>query len=81
MNGVPIRWKLKAVLDENGITPYRLMQETGLAGSTIYRLTTGKTEGVQGKVLDKILTALHTLTGKTFSVCDVIEWEPFERSG
>jgi DNA-binding Xre family transcriptional regulator len=76
MDAMPIRWKLKEVLDESGITAYQLMKESGVAGSTIYRLTGGKTEGVQGKVLDSILTALHTLTGKTFDVGDVLEWRP-----
>jgi DNA-binding Xre family transcriptional regulator len=70
MDTMPIRWKLKEVLEESGITAYQLMKESGVAGSTIYRLTGGKTEGVQGKVLDSILTALHTLTGKTFDVGD-----------
>jgi DNA-binding Xre family transcriptional regulator len=76
MDSMPIRWKLKDVLNESGITAYQLMKESGLAGSTIYRLTGGKTEGVQGKVLDRILTALHRLTGKTFDVGDVLEWRP-----
>ena len=76
MDGMPIRWKLKELLEESGVTAYQLMKESGVAGSTIYRLTGGKTEGVQGKVLDSILTALHTLTGKTFDVGDVLEWRP-----
>jgi DNA-binding Xre family transcriptional regulator len=76
MKSMPIRWKLKEVLDQNRLTAYQLMKESGLAGSTIYRLTGGKTEGVQGKVLDSILTALHKLTGKTFDVGDVLEWRP-----
>jgi DNA-binding Xre family transcriptional regulator len=76
MDTMPIRWKLKEVLEESGITAYQLMKESGVAGSTIYRLTGGKTEGVQGKVLDSILTALYTLTGKTFDVGDVLEWRP-----
>lgn len=48
MKSMPIRWKLKEVLDQNRLTAYQLMKESGLAGSTIYRLTGGKTEGVQG---------------------------------
>lgn len=76
MDSVPIRWKLKEVLEQNGVTAYQLMQDTGLAGSTIYRITGGKTDAVQGKVLDRILTSLHTLTGKSFDVCDLLEWQP-----
>jgi DNA-binding Xre family transcriptional regulator len=76
MSSMPIRWKLKEVLEQNRLTAYQLMKETGLAGSTIYRITGGKTEGVQGKVLDRILTALHVLTGRAFDVGDVLEWRP-----
>ena len=78
MNGVPIQWKLKEVLEQNGVTAYQLMQDTGLAGSTVYRITGGKTDAVQGKVLDRILTSLHNLTGKTFGVGDLLEWHPEE---
>ncbi len=76
MDGMPIKWKLKEVLEQNGVTAYQLIQDTGLAGSTIYRITGGKTEAIQGKVLDRILTSLHTRTGKTFGVGDLLEWQP-----
>jgi DNA-binding Xre family transcriptional regulator len=71
-----IRWKLKEVLDEHGITPYRLMVDSGIANSTIYRLTNNKTDGVQGPVLDKILNSLYKLTGKRIGVGDVLEHTP-----
>jgi DNA-binding Xre family transcriptional regulator len=71
-----IRWKLKEVLHEHGITPYRLMVDSGIANSTIYRLTNNKTDGVQGPVLDKILNSLCKLTGKRISVGDVLEHIP-----
>jgi DNA-binding Xre family transcriptional regulator len=71
-----IRWKLKEVLEEHGITPYRLMVDSGIANSTIYRLTNNKTDGVQGPVLDKILNSLCKLTGKSIGVGDVLEHIP-----
>lgn len=76
-----IRWKLKEVLDEHGITPYRLMVDSGIANSTIYRLTNNKTDGVQGPVLDKILTSLCKLTGKRIGVGDVLEHVPPTNKG
>jgi DNA-binding Xre family transcriptional regulator len=76
-----IRWKLKEVLDEHGITPYRLMVDSGIANSTIYRLTNNKTDGVQGPVLDKILNSLCKLTGKRIGVGDVLEHIPPTRKG
>jgi DNA-binding Xre family transcriptional regulator len=71
-----IRWKLKEVLEEHSITPYRLMVDSGIANSTIYRLTNNKTDGVQGAVLDKILNSLCKLTGKRIGVGDVLEHVP-----
>lgn len=73
---VPLNWKLKEVLEANAITPYRFIQESALSPSTVYRITGGKTEGVQGKVLDEILSTLHRLTGKLYSPADVLHWQP-----
>jgi DNA-binding Xre family transcriptional regulator len=76
-----IRWKLKEVLEEHGITPYRLMVDSGIANSTIYRLTNHKTDSVQGPVLDKVLDSLCKLTGKRIGVGDVLEHTPSTRKG
>lgn len=73
---VPLNWKLKDLLEENDITPYRFIQESDLSASTIYRITGGRTEGVQGKVLDEILSTLHRLTGKIYGPSDVLHWQP-----
>jgi DNA-binding Xre family transcriptional regulator len=76
-----IRWKLKEVLEEHGITPYRLMVDSGIANSTIYRLTNNKTDSVQGPVLDKVLNSLCKLTGKRIGVGDVLEHVPSKKKG
>jgi DNA-binding Xre family transcriptional regulator len=76
-----IRWKLKEVLDKHGITPYRLMVDSGLANTTIYRLTNSKTASVQGPVLDKVLNSLCKLTGKRIGVGDVLEHIPANNKG
>jgi len=76
MQAVPLRWILKEILDEHDITPYRLIQESEVAASTVYRITGNRTDGVQGRVLDEILSTLYRLTGQRFSVCDVLEWAP-----
>ncbi len=78
MSAMPLRWKLKEVLAENELTAYRLFKHTGVAPSTVYRLTGNKTEGVQGRVLDDILTGLYELTGKRYDVGDLLTWEPEE---
>lgn len=76
MSTVPLHWKLKDVLDEEGITPYRFIQESSVSSTTIYRITGGRSVGVQGKILDEILSTLHRLTGKLYGPCDVLDWKP-----
>ena len=71
-----LHWKLKQVLDKEKVTPYRLIVTSGVAGSTIYRLVNNQTNAVDGNVLDKILNSLHVLTGKDFTINDVVEWQP-----
>lgn len=71
-----LHWKLKQVLDQEQVTPYRLIATSGVAGSTIYRLVNDQTNAVDGNVLDKILNSLHVLTGKNFQIGDVLEWRP-----
>lgn len=76
MKNVPLQWKLKDVLDKNNITPYRFIQESNLSASTVYRITGGRTDGVQGETLDQILETLYKLTGDVHTPSDVIHWQP-----
>ena len=73
---IVLKWKLKGYLDKRGITGYRLMVESGVSGNTIYRITNNRTDGVQGKVLNDILNALHRLTGETVTPNDLLEFTP-----
>jgi predicted transcriptional regulator len=72
---VPFKWKLKGILDKHGITPYRLMKESGISQTTIYGIAGGRHATLNGQVLDRIMDALGKLTGKTFSIADIVEWE------
>jgi len=79
MQQMPLRWKLRELLDKHDITPYRLTKESGLAFSTVYRITSGNTDALHGKTADAILTALHRLTGQQFELSDIVEWLPEEQ--
>lgn len=79
MQQMPLRWKLRELLDKHAITPYRLTKESGLAFSTVYRITSGNTDALHGKTADAILTALHRLTGQQFELSDIVEWLPEEQ--
>jgi DNA-binding Xre family transcriptional regulator len=69
-----VRWKVKGFLDANGITPYRLMKESGLAQGTVYRLVNDDTTGLNTETLNAVLKALSKLSKKTLTVNDVLEY-------
>lgn len=72
-----VTWKLKPILEKYGITPYRLIMQTGIAATSIYRITAHDPVNiVTGKTLDRILTGLWELTGEKFQVQDLLEWQP-----
>jgi predicted transcriptional regulator len=74
MSLVPIRWKVKALLDEHDITPYRLMKETGLAQGTVYRLVRGDSSTVNAETLDRVVSSLRNLTGREIDIFDLLEY-------
>jgi len=57
-----IEAKLDEVLEKRGKSLYWLQQKTGFAYTTLWKLSTGKTESIKFEVLDKI--------------CDLLECEP-----
>ena len=71
-----LKWKLKEYLDAHEITGYRLIQESGVSGNTVYAISNNKTDGVQGRVLNDILNALHRLTGQPITPNDLLEFMP-----
>lgn len=70
-----VAWKLQEFLDEHDLTVYALMKETGLSQSTAYKLGHGDTKVIKLTTLNKIITALETLTGKTVDVNDVLTYQ------
>jgi DNA-binding Xre family transcriptional regulator len=67
-----IRFRLAAILDRKGWTPYRLARETGLTVPTAYRLA--DPDLVFGRftadTLDRLCSALGVQPG------DLLEWVP-----
>jgi len=76
MATMPLQWKLEQLLDANGLSAYRVAKEADVSMTTIYSIKNNKTNTVQGQVLESILQALYDLTGKQFSVSDLLEWTP-----
>lgn len=75
---MPTRIKLKSLLDENGISVYRLSKETKgrLSIQSLYNLTGEPPPSrIELASLDAIVEALRALTGKDIRVCDLLEYE------
>jgi DNA-binding Xre family transcriptional regulator len=71
---MPTRWKLKELLVENDITPYRLGAESAVSANTIYKLTRKAPARVDMATLSLIIPALRRLTGKPINVQDLMEY-------
>ena len=85
MPPLDIDWKLRNLLEREGVTVYALAKKLGenmdkpLNIRTLYRWTndTPSNPGLEG--IAWVLWALGELTGKTFTVTDVLEFH--ERRG
>jgi putative transcriptional regulator len=58
-----IQPRLAELLEEKGMTLYKLAQETRLAYSTLHKLSKGRTESIDFRVLDGICTVLDCHPG------------------
>lgn len=75
MPTMAVKWKIKELLRENGITPYRLMKDTGLSQGTAYRLANNDFNSVNAEIIDAVVKALRKLTGKPVEVADLLEYQ------
>lgn len=73
-----VNWRLSAILEENSITPYRLAEEVRgrVSRNSIYAIANAKTERVDLSTLSALLDGLRKLTGKSYSVGDLLEYHP-----
>lgn len=69
---VPVRWTLRPLLQRHGITPYRLMKESGLARGTVYRLANGATRNLNADTVERVVVTLRRLTGEEVQISDVL---------
>ena len=76
MTTVPVRWKVRALLERHGLSTYRFWKESGLSMGAAYRLARGDTSSLNADTLDKAMGALQRLTGEALGVADLVEYEP-----
>ena len=76
MNGMPIRWKVKPILDAHSVeSNYRFWRDSQLSRVTAYAIADGTHEALDVSVLDKLMPYLQKLTGnKDLQLGDVVEW-------
>ena len=69
-----IEWRLRAFLDANEISAYTLANSANVSPTTAYALARGEHERVSLDVLGEVIRTLRELTGKSVSVCDLLEY-------
>ncbi len=75
MTTMPIRWKVKPLLDTHGVTPYRLMVQSGLSRAVTYAIANGTHTALDSGVIDKLIPAMRELTGNDgLQIGDVVEY-------
>ncbi|WP_083939272.1 helix-turn-helix domain-containing protein [Deinococcus apachensis] len=72
-----IEWQLKHLLEQEGITPYRLSQllDGQVSRNTIYALARGKSERVDLSVLNAVISQLRRMTGRQIDVSDLLYYK------
>lgn len=72
----PVRWRVGDVLQERGLTAYRLAAELHgrVNRNSVYAIARGDTERVDRATLGHLLAALHSLTGQRYTVGDLLEY-------
>ena len=72
---MPVTWKLAEYLERHDLTPYRLMEHSGLSSNTVYPIARNDAERVSKKVLEKLVLSLRELTGEDVNVGDILTLE------
>lgn len=72
-----VNWKLKEVLEQHGVSGYRLAQLTKgkLSKTSIYGLTTKQPARLELASIDAIITALRS-DGHDVDIADLLEYQP-----
>lgn len=70
-----VEWRLRALLDAHGITPYALAAELGssLSRNAVYRLANTTPARVELATLAALVAALRRLTGRPIEVGDLVQ--------
>jgi hypothetical protein len=70
---IMVRWKLREILEKEGITAYKLWKRAGINPHTAYRWVYRPPQALDLGVAEAVVRALRALTGKAYNLCDLIE--------
>lgn len=78
-----LKWKLNNLLERERVTVYALNQRLAEAGrsvsrTTLYRLASEQPERIDLAVAGRVLWGLEQLTGKHYTVTDLLEYDDAE---
>ncbi|AFV76710.1 hypothetical protein Theos_1686 [Thermus oshimai JL-2] len=78
MEAPEVRWRLKEVLNREGVSAYALAKALAgkVAPNTVYALARGQTKRPDLEALAWVIWALRGLTGKEYGVGDLLEYRP-----
>lgn len=74
--GPMLRLNLGGYLKRHGLTPYRLVKESGLAQATVYNMARTPAQRVDLDTVGTMLDALRRMTGERVTVDDLLEEVP-----
>lgn len=74
--GPMLRLNLGEYLKRHGLTPYRLVKESGLAQATVYNMARTPAQRVDLDTVGTMLDALRRMTGERVTVDDLLEELP-----
>lgn len=75
MTQMPLHWKVKPLLDKHGVTPYRLMVQSGLSRAVTYAIANDTHPALDSGVIEKLIPAMRQLTrNDVLQIGDVVEY-------
>lgn len=69
-----MNWQLAEYLEAHNLTPYRLMEHSGLSSNTVYPMARNQAQRVSRDVLDRVIRSLRELTGKETQTSDILRF-------
>lgn len=73
-----MKWTLKSYLDRHNLTPHQLALEAKLSVNTVYPMARGQAERISLQTIDRVISALRSLTGERVDIADLLAYGPEE---